>query len=240
MSTGKNTSYKGKTCVYCGVPKISNTGDHVLAKQFVLERHRGNMPKVPACKACNEEKSRLEHHLTAVMPFAARHADAVENLATMVPKRLSKNLPLRRSIEHTMRPRWLPDPSGLFVKRGTVLVDANALSKWGEMVVKGLVWYHWKVVTGTHHAVEVMHLHENGAAFLRRSFAMTGERIGETIIGGGALSHEAQGVSDGLPTSVWRLTIYGGIEVAGENPRARTTETYVVITPKAAPEVAAR
>ena len=99
MSTGKNKSYKGKTCVYCGAPKISNTGDHVLAKEFVQIRHRANLLKVPACNACNGEKSRLEHHLTAVMPFAARHPYAAENLATMVPKRLAKNLALRRSIE---------------------------------------------------------------------------------------------------------------------------------------------
>ena len=232
MSTGKNKRYKGKTCVYCGVPKISNTGDHVLAREFVLERHRARLPKVPACNPCNEKKSRLEHHLTSVMPFAARHADAAENLVTMVPKRLAKNLPLRRSIEHTIAQRWLRDPSGLLVKTSTVHIEASALDMWVEMVVKGLVWHHWKVVTGTSHTVEVMRLHENGAVFLKHGFAMRGERIAETIIGGGALSYEAQGVSDGLPTSIWRLSIYGGIEMAGEDPRVRTKETYVVIRSK--------
>ena len=128
--------------------------------------------------------------------------------------------------------RWVSAPSGLLVKTSTVRVDADALSKWSEMVVKGLVWHHWKVVTGTSHTVEVMHLHENGAVFLKHGFTMRGERIAETTIGGGALSYEAQGVVDGLPTSVWRLSIYGGIEMAGEDPRVRTRETYVVITPK--------
>lgn len=232
MSTGKNKSYKGKTCVYCGVPKISNTGDHVLALQFVLERHRGKMPKVPACDGCNGEKSKLEHHLTAVLPIAARHADAAEFSATMVPKRLDKNSALRRSVEHTAVPRWVPAPSGLLVPTSVVLVDADALLPWSAMVVKGLVWHHWKIIVSDQYEVVPALCHGEEAAVMEYGLARRGEEIPETTIGGGALSYQAQGVPGYLPESIWRLQMYGGVEIGGEDPRLRVNEVYVVVAAK--------
>ena len=44
-------------------------GDHVIARGFFLPSERGELPQVPACKQCNNEKSRIEHHLTTVLPF---------------------------------------------------------------------------------------------------------------------------------------------------------------------------
>ena len=227
MSTGKNKSYKGKTCVYCGVPKISNTGDHVVARQFVLERHRGNMPKVPACDACNGEKAKLEHHLTAVLPIGARHPDAAEML-TAIPKRLEKNPALRQSIDHTTIPRWMPSPSGLLIKTSVVLVDADALIPWSEMVVKGLAWHHWKVVVGKHREVIATIKSADEAAFFEHSLTREGITIPNTVLGNGALTYMAQGVEGHLPASIWRLSVYG-VELGGVDPRFRTTAMYVVV-----------
>ena len=83
--------FKGKTCVYCAVPACSEDGDHVVCRKFFLERHRGDLPKVPACKPCNNRKSELERYLTAVLPFGGRHAVATETLGTMVSDRLEGN-----------------------------------------------------------------------------------------------------------------------------------------------------
>ncbi len=38
------------------------TGDHIFPRQLFLESHRANLPKVPCCKNCNDEKSKLEHY----------------------------------------------------------------------------------------------------------------------------------------------------------------------------------
>ena len=59
--------FKGKTCVYCA--GASETGDHILAREFVPVAHRSQIPQVPACRRCNKDKSDLEHYLTAVLPF---------------------------------------------------------------------------------------------------------------------------------------------------------------------------
>jgi len=59
--------YRGKRCAYCGRDGASDTGDHVIARGFFLPSERGELPQVPACNQCNNEKSRLEHRLTTVL-----------------------------------------------------------------------------------------------------------------------------------------------------------------------------
>src|SRR5438552_3077487 len=88
--------FKGKPCVYCR-DRLSEDGDHVVSRMFFPINRRAHLPKVPACKACNNEKSLLEHYLTAVMPFGARHADAAE-VIEMTPARLAANRALHERI----------------------------------------------------------------------------------------------------------------------------------------------
>jgi hypothetical protein len=76
--------FKGKTCVYCATAPAA-TMDHVFAREFFLPDRRPNLPKVPACAACNGAKSQLEHYLTAVLPFGGQHADGLAHLSEMVP-----------------------------------------------------------------------------------------------------------------------------------------------------------
>jgi hypothetical protein len=52
--------FKGKTCIYCCIPESSECPDHVVARSFFLDRNRGNLPQVPACRSCNKKKSDLE------------------------------------------------------------------------------------------------------------------------------------------------------------------------------------
>jgi hypothetical protein len=84
--------FKGKTCAYCGKGGASETGDHVFARQFILEQHRGNLPQVPACRICNSAKSRLESYLLQIMPLGANHADARETFRALMPKRAASAL----------------------------------------------------------------------------------------------------------------------------------------------------
>jgi len=76
--------FKGKTCVYCATAGASETGDHILAREFVPVARRSQIPQVPACRRCNKDKSDLEHYLTAGLPFGGRHADAAATCKTMV------------------------------------------------------------------------------------------------------------------------------------------------------------
>jgi hypothetical protein len=76
----------------------TRTGDHVFARSFFLEHRRENLPKVPACTVCNNEKSKLEHYLATVLPFGGRHDDAHRNLEELVPSRLGGNARLHREL----------------------------------------------------------------------------------------------------------------------------------------------
>jgi hypothetical protein len=82
--------FKGLLCAYCS-QRPAVTGDHLFAREFFLKTQRANLPQVPTCDRCNGEKSKLEHYLTAVLPFGGRHPDALTNLSQMVEPRLAKN-----------------------------------------------------------------------------------------------------------------------------------------------------
>ena len=73
--------HKGKPCAYC-FERLSETADHVFARNFFLPSARANLPQVPACSLCNAQKSALEHYLTSVLPFGGRHKAALPNLKT--------------------------------------------------------------------------------------------------------------------------------------------------------------
>lgn len=97
--------YKGVPCVYCNA-RVAATADHVIARGFFPEDKRGDLPKVPACSDCNNAKSKLEHTLTAIMPFGAQHTHAAQALA-MTGHRLGKNrklhVALAAGVAYTVR-----------------------------------------------------------------------------------------------------------------------------------------
>jgi hypothetical protein len=223
--------YKGKTCVYCGGLGISETCDHLLAREFVLERHRPNLPAVPACKACNNAKSKLEKYLTTVLPFGGRHADASENLSTMVAKRLRANPALRSQIERGLEPLWLPTPSGIFQRTSTVVIDAEQINTWVSHLTMGLIWHHWCVIVGGKVEVEPMLATGEGERYLARLFkAKVSRHVPTTSIGGDALIYEGvmgpRTPSAALPrpssSRRWRLPGDWPEEGAGDRRRSPT------------------
>ena len=106
---------------------------------------RSNLPQAPICESCNNEKSKLEHYLTAVLPFGGRHVDASENLASMVPKRLGKNVRLHRRLEKGQKIVFVPNHEGKL--EGTIAIpfDGERLEGLFSMVARGLAWYHWRL-----------------------------------------------------------------------------------------------
>jgi hypothetical protein len=108
--TDLRRDFRGALCAYCGTATATSE-DHVFAKKFFLERDRDSLPKAPACDGCNNRKSALEGYLTVALPFAGRHAQAVENLTTAVPKRLAGNRRVSRQISSPVR--WLGEPGDI-------------------------------------------------------------------------------------------------------------------------------
>jgi len=68
--------FHGETCVYCA-SAAADTSDHAVGRKFFLVERRGNLTQIPACKACNSHKSKLESYLMIVLGVGAKHPDAV-------------------------------------------------------------------------------------------------------------------------------------------------------------------
>ena len=120
--------FKSQRCAYCA-EREAVTGDHIFAREFFLPSARANLPQAPICEQCNNEKSKLEHYLTTVLPFGGSHSASRENLASMVPKRLRKNAKLHRELAAGQQSVSTSDSSGEVVQTIAIPFDSNRLER---------------------------------------------------------------------------------------------------------------
>jgi hypothetical protein len=225
--------FKGKTCVYCATPVASETGDHVLAREFVPVAYRSQIPQVPACRECNKNKADLEHYLTAVLLFGGRHADAATNLETEGPRRFAKNQKLGRELAKGCARLWTREPSGLVVNALTVPIDGEKVEKLVGFIAQGLMWHHWKAVLGPDCFVDVLSLTSSGeAAFQRYTKMNANDRVRDDI-GEGALVYEGMQGTDNPQVSVWELSIYGGVKMTSADGKDSMSRFGVLTGPPA-------
>jgi hypothetical protein len=167
---------KDTMCVYCAT-RSATTKDHVFARGFFLEARRGSLPQVPACGPCNSAKADLERYLTATLPFGGRHADAEANLEGMVPKRLAKNLALKRKLAAGMSRTWIRE-AGVYLPTSTVPFEPEKLEELSAFIAKGLVWHHWRVlITPDTAGVWARLLNTKGERLLRSWMAAATVRV---------------------------------------------------------------
>jgi len=212
--------YKGKQCVYCATSP-STTADHVIGREFFLPSRRNNLPKVPACKTCNGEKSQLEHYLMALLAFGGRHADAVENLTTMVPKRLKKNAKLHADLAAAF------EQSG-----GTTLpIDHVRLERLFALIARGLVWYHWQILLGLGHSAIASIFSDAGTHFFTQMLNgwKTPNRVTGNL-GDGTFCYEGAQATDCPQMTVWRFSMYDGIVFGGDPKVPGPSSLAVAVT----------
>jgi hypothetical protein len=118
--------YKGEICVYCAT-RESTSPDHVIAREFFPENLRANLPIAPACDDCNGRKSTLEHYATTLLPFGSLHQSAKDMLKATAPKRLSKNLKLKRELQKKTGHIWLKSNNGLILPSMTLPINSEKL-----------------------------------------------------------------------------------------------------------------
>lgn len=225
--------FKGKTCAYCAVSGASDTGDHVLAREFVAVEHRGQIPKVPACKPCNCRKSALETYFLGVLPFGGRHADAGDNLTANVPKRLGKNQKLHRALSAGQARVWSREPSGLLVNTMALPLDGDRLQELVGLIVRGLMFHHWGVALGPDMRVDTMSLTKYGEAFFAPYLNGNAKQKITNDIGEGALRYEGVQGLDNDSISMWRLSMYGGMLMASEDGKDFASSFGVMTGPRA-------
>lgn len=203
--------HKGAICVYCA-DATSTTADHVFAREFFLPEHRANLPKVPACSACNQAKSRVEHYLTAILPFGGRHAAATKSLQELVPKRLARNEKLRRELATGWGRVW--NREGLLhFPVATLPLSSGYIEEFFSFIVRGLLWHHWKTMLTAHDSVDVTVLTKAGEQFFEESIfrLRAANRITENL-GSGTIRYEGIQAAAPPQVSAWRFSLYGGIQ----------------------------
>jgi hypothetical protein len=210
---GMGKSFKNKVCVYCGT-QAAATDDHVFARQFFLETRRANLPKAPACEACNNAKSRLEHYLTAVLPFGGRHADGMDHLRTMVPKRLEKNQALARTLRQGQAYIEVPDRGSLAM---SVPIDPEKVQELVGLIAKGLIWHHWRVVlTPAATGVRAGALSDIGVKLHQQWLAMNCRDRVSGNLGNGTFTYEGAQSAENPEVTVWTIAMFGGIQLGDD------------------------
>lgn len=219
--------FKGKVCAYCGGE--SETGDHVVGRNFVLDRYRANLPQVPACGKCNVAKSALETYAMAVMAFGGRHADAVEQLTTKVPERLAKNNKLSRALQQGYGGIWVSGGVGAFDWRMAIPLNGTKLDELMRMIAQGLANFHFNVVAAPGEYMSYAgYVTGEGAALLDRAMSSSGQKVADNL-GNGAFVYEGLQSRQTPGFTVWRMKLYDA-QVAG--PGGTSSLVYGFTAPR--------
>jgi hypothetical protein len=210
--------FKGKTCAYCAVPGSSETGDHVFARQFFVESDRANLPEVPACARCNNDKSASENYLLQLLPLGASHAGADNVRTNLMPKRAAHhgNKVLRQTLESPNSPVWLLDSEGQKHERIPVLVDAQKLKNWCGAIAQGLAYFHWGTALA---AVDIDVIPLADTVETEILSLVTAKNTGcyiEQSVGRGAFEYIGFRESRNAAESVWLIRIYGRMPIGGD------------------------
>jgi hypothetical protein len=208
--------FKGKPCVYCNAAPSTKTGDHVFAREFFLEARRGNLPKVAACETCNNEKSKLEHYLTAVLPFGGRHSDSAEHLSKLVEPRLAKNARLHGELSSGLDQIWSLE-RGIVMPVHTIPIDGEKVGQLFAFITKALLWHHWQIILEPErHDVWAGFLSPTGLQLFRPFFAATANASVRENLGDGTFIYEGVQGNDNPEMSMWLFSIYGGMKLSGD------------------------
>jgi hypothetical protein len=220
--------YIGKHCAYC-VSNSSVTADHVFAREFFLGCDRANLPKVPACTICNNKKSELEHYLTAVLPFGARHEAAYENLSKMVPRRLNKNLRLKRFIQSHWR--GIKDAKRNDGNYKMILpIQSQKVLQLFDYIVRGLTVYHWEQYLDHNVIVDIYPVTDAGEKMCEELLNSKAENRVTNDLGNGTIIYEgAQGL-DYPQLTVWRIEMYGRMQFANSSDLEVSSSCIFVLT----------
>ena len=144
--------YKSKTCAYCCHEGSSAAKEHIIAREFFLERYRDHLPTVPACNSCNSKKSALETYALGVLPFGSRLPHSEEYIGSKMERRLTQHPKLRRELGSGSSREWIVQ-NGVLVPAMTMPLDPDRIDPLVAMIVRGLFNYefgfplhrHWEV-----------------------------------------------------------------------------------------------
>jgi hypothetical protein len=198
--------FKGKTCAYCR-KRPSVDGDHVICREFFPINRRSDLPKVPACRECNHEKSLIEHYLTAVLPFGARHGDA-RDVMEMTPKRLAANKALYERLSQGLRHVFHSKNGAPWEMDATLPIDGEAVEKLFEYIVRGLAWHHWSLEL-ENCWVRASFIKNMARPHFDKFFNGEARSRVSGNLGGGGFTYEGIQSMETETLTMWRMSLYG-------------------------------
>lgn len=207
--------FKGKPCVYC--KNRESTGpDHVIAREFFPMNQRANLPKVPSCDECNSYKSKLEHYATTVLLFGSKHDDARDMLRKLAPKRLNKNLKLKRELQNKSKRIWVKSSGNLLVPSMMVPIKGDNVKQLFSMIIRGLYWHNWKTVLPVDYKVEILTVNFQGLIEFRDNLPLDTSNVIQDNFGNGVFHYRCIKADDDPGISAWEMCFYNDIMIAGQ------------------------
>jgi hypothetical protein len=208
--------FKGKICVYCRVNQAA-TADHVFPRELFQKEQRDGLPKVPSCVDCNNDKSKLEHYLAAVLPFGGMHSNSLRALSVDAAKRLVKNRKLHREIQKGVRYKQVPIENGGTEDRMLVGLNHEIVHEFIGFIGRGLMWHHWGAYLPLNHKYIAFTPSRLGVEYLLRIFEMSSNCRVDVILGDDTVRYKGimSEVDAGL--SIWAIQLLGGMTVLDEN-----------------------
>ncbi|MBP6013319.1 MAG: HNH endonuclease [Alphaproteobacteria bacterium] len=203
-----NARPTGQVCAYCGIAPAT-TADHVLARKFFLEPHRGNLPQVPACAPCNNAKAALEQYVMSCAAFGGTHAEALANLEDLVPQRLEKNLRLKRELAESLKVETLTGDDGVVREVMTIAFDSAKYAELCTYIARGLALHHWGVLLPATHTAVAFCITTGGEELLKRVLPKNARANVNVNVGEGAFVYEGGQATDDPALTVWRFALYG-------------------------------
>lgn len=208
--------HKGKPCAYC-FERLSETADHVFARNFFLPSARANLPQVPACSLCNAQKSALEHYLTSVLPFGVatkRHCQISKHGAETSYRECQTSSHVAGRLGRV----WAKE-GGVHLRFSTLPLDPTKLQQLFALIVRGLVCFHFGTYLRQEDEVQVLALARAGETYFDKLFSLdVAARVNDDL-GHGTFCYEGAQAVDCPQITVWRFQIYGGINFGdSQNP----------------------
>jgi glutaredoxin len=213
---GGSKKFKGKLCVYCRRNE-STTADHVFPRELFQIEQRDQLPKVPSCVECNNEKSKLEHYLSAVLPFGATHSNSEKALSVDAAKRLEKNQKLHKELKRRFGYRQVPSEHGGTEERLVVELNYEALHDFVGFIGRALMWHHWGTYLPSEFRFIVFTPSSSGIEYISRLFEMSSDYRVDVKLGGDTVRYKGvmSEVDEGL--SIWAIQLLGGMTVSDKS-----------------------
>jgi hypothetical protein len=211
--------FKGKDCAYCGGQGIASTADHVVAREFFFEEDRADLPQVAACRACNNQKSALEHYVSAALMVGSNLADGDRYRQERVRPRIAKNRKLQEELGLNDPPVWICR-NGIWQLVHAIKLRPTKITGLMALIVKGLYCFHFGRPLCRDFWADVAMIHPQEEPALWAGVAgyfPPGSKKFSSDLGRGTFFYECSQSPAHADFSIWRMAWHGGISLHGDN-----------------------